>query len=313
LTPLALALGLGAAAGVDLPLTLLLLGGLPALTGWPVLPAGLAGLGTPWILVPAAVLYLAEVWCERHSLSSLALWHGGQVLGRPLAGLLLADLVAAGSEPGIQAAAMAVGALSASTGHTLAGGWQAMLHLRAVPGRSRAVAAAAEDAGALAYLALATERPATGLVLLVLPWLVAPRQLRAGLVSFRFLMAALVVSAREHLPGGGHRPQPRPRWARKRLQDVPAGGGAGEAPGILAGGMARAPSIRAGWVVAQASHAVFVARARSGPSGRRPAHPARVDGLFLRLPAPAPDGTPAELIVPAGRAREGVRSLEILV
>jgi hypothetical protein len=312
-TGLALAAGLGAAAGVDLALTLLVLAGLALVGGTPQLPETLAALGTGTVIVPLAAVYMLEIAAERHSLTSLTLWHAAQAFGRPLAGLLLADLALQGAEPRLHLAGMALGAAAASLGHAGAAGWQALLHLRGIPGRGRAVAAAAEDAGVFAYLALAAEHPRVALVLIVLPLVVVPRQVRAATVAFRFLLAALVVAAREHLPGHSRARGRRPRWARRFGARVPAAEGVRESPALLVGGKARTPSIRPGWLAVRGADGYFLPRAPGGTHGPRALGPPGRDGLFTRLSAPPADGTPAELVVPAGGGRERVASLEIMV
>ena len=109
LEQLAALLPLALAAGVDLPLTLLLLGGALSL-GFQIPPPG--ELAVPNVLVMAGVLWMLEFWAERRPVSALG-WNLAQGLVRPFAGALLALLLVPDAGIGWRAlAALVAGGLA---------------------------------------------------------------------------------------------------------------------------------------------------------------------------------------------------------
>jgi len=84
---------LAVAAGVDLCLTLLLIGAAPTLGLWPLpLPGALADLDSPSVLVTVWTFYLLEFDAERFPPAALA-WNAFYAIIRPVSGALLAFLV----------------------------------------------------------------------------------------------------------------------------------------------------------------------------------------------------------------------------
>ena len=89
---LAALLPLAIAAGLDLPLTLLLLGSATSLGFQSPPPGELGDLSVFLVLGMAGLFWLLELWAERRWLSALG-WNLAQGLVRPLAGALLALLL----------------------------------------------------------------------------------------------------------------------------------------------------------------------------------------------------------------------------
>ena len=84
---------LAVAAGVDLYLTLLLIGAAPTLGLWPLpLPGALGDLDSPSVLVTVWTFYLLEFAAERFPPAALA-WSAFYAIIRPVSGALLAFLV----------------------------------------------------------------------------------------------------------------------------------------------------------------------------------------------------------------------------
>ncbi len=257
---------LAVAAGVDLYLTLFLLGAAGATALWPPLPGALGDLASPGVLGVTGAFYLAELAADR-SFGSGLVWNVLHAAIRPLAGALLALLALDGHGPGIQVAGALGTALVASAAHAVATGGSLLLRLDAAPPLRPGLASAAEDVGVLALVALALDRPgwsaaAAGVLTLgAIP--LAGSQLRAFLFSLHTAAGRL----RRILIGGAWtRPERFPRWLREELADEVM------APGGLRGARAAAlrlpgrPRLVRGWLVVRGGAPAFVHG--PGPGGR---------------------------------------------
>lgn len=253
---------LAVAAGVDLYLTLFLLGAAGATALWPPLPGALGDLASPGVLAVTGVFYLAELTADR-SFGSALVWNTLHAAIRPLAGALLALLVLDGHGPGVQLGGALGVAVVASAAHAVATGGSLLLRLDAAPPVRPGLAAVAEDVAVLGLVALALDRPAwsagaTGLLLVgALP--LAGSQLRAFVFSLRTAAGRL----RRILVGGAWtRPGRFPRWLRRALAgETMAPGGLRGAPGAALRLPGR-PRLVLGWLVVRGDTPVFV----HGPS-----------------------------------------------
>jgi hypothetical protein len=256
---LAALLPLALAAGLDLPLTLLLIGAAPAL-GFQSLPPGeLGDLSARPVLVVSVVLWLLEVWAERRPVSALA-WNLAQGIVRPLAGALLVLLLIPDADPLVRAGAALVGAgvaLWTQAGRT---GWRLLLDLARARRPSRALVAAAEDAGALALVALLLDAPLAATALALVTVALGAAWARPSVRAYFFGLRLLWGSTWGVLaPRRWSEPARFPGWVARALSsDVLApGGGLRGAP---AGALAH-PDLdvfQAGWVVVRGSSPVFV-------------------------------------------------------
>src|SRR5690606_10100086 len=142
-------LPLALAAGLDLPLTLLLLGSALSLGFQSAPPGELEQLAIPHVLMMAGVLWLVETWAERRRISALG-WNLVQGLVRPLAGALLALLLIPDAAlPWRALAALGAGTVALWT-QAARTGWRLLLDLAGAARPSRLLVSAAEDAGAIA-------------------------------------------------------------------------------------------------------------------------------------------------------------------
>lgn len=256
---LAALLPLALAAGLDLPLTLLLLGGATRL-GFPPPPGELADLGILPVLVMAGIFWAVEAWAERGWISSLG-WNLAQGLVRPLAGALLALLLVPDATPawryGCAAVAAAV-ALWTQAGRT---GWRLLLDLARAKRPSRLVVSGAEDAAALALVALTLDAPIPAAGLAVITMVLGAAWARPSVRAYRFGLRLMWGGTWGVLtPRRWSEPGRFPRWVERALSvDTVPGGGLRGAP---AGALAH-PDLdvfRGGWVVVRGGPPLFLYR-----------------------------------------------------
>lgn len=260
-----LLLPLAFAAGVDLYLTLLLLG-VAAFTGWGApLPGHLADLGATPLLAMAASFYLLEFLAERPPLVSL-FWNAAHALIRLLGAALLV-VTALPSAPLPQLLpVIAAAVLLAFLGHAGRFGTRQLLRLAAARPPSFVLVSLAEDAMTLGLVTLALDLPEVGTVLAggtALTVLTVGRSaIRAALFGLRLAWGAGwgVLSA--------HRwraPTEFPRWIVRRWPgDTLAPGGT--LRGCPAAGW-RLPgggAFRRGWILVTGSGPFFAYRGLRG-------------------------------------------------
>jgi hypothetical protein len=161
---LSLAAGLAWASGLRLYLTVLIVGSLMRL-GFVHLPDSLALLASPWVILAAAVLALAEYFADKIPAFD-SLWDALHTLIRIPAGALLAAGAAGHVDPSVTAAAALAGATIAGTAHLVKAGVRALINLSPEP-PSNWAASSAEDAFAIAGLLLALFVPTLFLLFMV--------------------------------------------------------------------------------------------------------------------------------------------------
>ncbi|MBW3535776.1 MAG: DUF4126 domain-containing protein [Gemmatimonadetes bacterium] len=257
----AAALPLALAAGLDLYLTVAVLGGALRL-GWERPPAGgLADLEAPWILGMAVVLWLVELFIERSPTGALV-WNVVHGVIRPLAAALLTVLLLQGMPmTWVLPAAVAAG-LVALVSHAARTGWSTLLWVTSQERPPRLLVSAAEDALVLALVALLLDRPeaATALGALVLAAAVgwADDHIRAFGFAVRLVWARTWGSL---APRRWRGPERFPRWVRRALDDdriAPGGGLRGSPAAAVA--LPATGTYRSGWVVVRGGPPLFLCR-----------------------------------------------------
>jgi hypothetical protein len=182
-------LPLATAAGLDLYLTILLLGVAPHL-GWDLqVPGELTGLQLPPVLGLAGVFYGLEILAERWAPAAL-FWNAVHVVVRPLAAALLGLLLLHAHPARVQATGAVLAAAVASGVHAVRVGGGLVLWLARARPRTRWLAAAAEDAMVVALCALALDLPTAGTALALVLLVGAVPQARPYLDGFRFSLRA---------------------------------------------------------------------------------------------------------------------------
>ena len=260
---LAALLPLALAAGLDLPLTLLLLGGATALGFQSAPPGELGDLAVAPVLVMAGVFWLLELWAERRWLSALG-WNLAQGLVRPLAGALLALLLIPDGGPLWRygaASAAALVALWTQAGRT---GWRLLLDLARAERPSRILVSAAEDAAALALVALMLDAPMAGAGLSVVTMVFGAAWAGPSVRAYRFGLRLIWGGTWGVLtPRRWSEPERFPRWVKRAISGdaLAAGGGLRGAPaGAL--GHPELDVFHGGWVVVRGGSPLFLCRRR---------------------------------------------------
>jgi len=258
---LGLLIPLALAAGVDLYLTLVLLG-IAGLTGWGGAHAGSLGeLGTPLIVGMAFAFYLLEFMVERVGAVSL-FWNSAHALIRPLAASLLLLLASPGLSPGGTLLLLALGGAVAFAGHGVRFGSRLLLRLTADRPPSFLLLSLAEDAVTLGLVALALDLPAVAgalaLLFLMAGLTVGAPLIRASLFGLglaRGVVASLLKA------GGWREPSGFPRWVAGpvRGDDLAPGGGLRGTPAGIRRGR-RKGLFHSGWLVVTGGAPVFLFR-----------------------------------------------------
>lgn len=259
LVPLALA------AGLDLYLTLLVLGAAPSLAWWEVLPGALGDLSAPGVLVVVGAFYLLELATEVWASAAL-LWNAFHAIIRPLAGALLALLLLDGHPPGVVLPGALLAGLLASATHASRAGGGVLLWLDGSRRPRRILIALLEDTAVFALIVLMLDRPtvALGIALfaVAVPVRLAGSQVRAFAFAVRLVWArAYGTLARPRWRGPDH----FPRWVRQALAGdpmAPGGGLRGSPAGALR--LPGAPRFASGWVVVRGDTPLFVWSRRRG-------------------------------------------------
>lgn len=297
-------LPLSLAAGLDLYLTLLLLGLAHASGLWPDLPGGLADLNAPGVVPVLGGFWLLELLAERYALPAL-LWNVFHAAVRPLAGALLALLLLEGHPtPVLAVGALGTAALTSVT-HLVRTGGSVLLWLHVLPVRRWIVVSVLEDAIVLALVFLTLDHATWSLAAAALLVAGALPLARSQLRAFRF--AVLLGRGRFEAALGRSRWTPGrdvPRWVQTALAGD-ASAPAGALRGCPAGADHLLPGalFAIGWVVIRGSRPAFVhRRPRAGASVMDLTDYAFADareGSLARCVRLERDGEEARLHIPA--------------
>lgn len=309
-------LPLALAAGLDLYLTLLILGTASHLAWDASVPGILSGLESAPVLILAAVFYMLEVVAERFPPAAL-FWNSGHVVVRPVTAALLALLLLHGEPVEWQVLGAVVTGVVALGAHAVRVGGAFILWLSEARTSTQVLASAAEDVTVLALCVLVLDRPEAGTLLGALMVLVTVPMARHYLDGFVFGLRAAwgrtwgVLRSRRWLDRDAF-----PGWVTRLLEDdsaIPGGplrGSRSAAFRLSATGV-----FRRGWLVITGSGPVFVYRSglRMRPTvvpltSIRPVELA--EGAFhRRLVFVDPNGRAGQLHVPFdGPSAEGLRA-----
>jgi hypothetical protein len=160
---LALTLGAGWASGINLYATILVLGFLGA-TGQVDLPAGLAILSDPLVMLAAGVMYAVEFFADKVP-GFDSVWDTLHTFVRIPAGAMLAAGAIGDVGPGAELAAALMGGGLAAATHAAKSGTRVLINSSPEP-FSNWAASITEDVGVVAGLWAAVMHPAVFLVLL---------------------------------------------------------------------------------------------------------------------------------------------------
>ena len=261
-------LPLAVAAGIDLYLTLLLLGAAPTTSWWTqTLPGALGDLDSPGVLIMVGTFYLLEFAAERYATSALV-WNAFHAVIRPVAGALLALLLLDG-EPLVLAFAGAVLAGTvASFAHSVRSGGAIVRWLGSATSPHVLLVSMLEDVIALGLVALALDAPlaALGVATALLAGVAAsagPAHARAFAFAVRLAVARVSQTLTQRRWLG---PEELPAWVRRSLEgDVLAPGGGLRGSPAGAHRLPGAPRFATGWIVVRGGSPLFVYRRRRGP------------------------------------------------
>jgi hypothetical protein len=269
------------AAGVDLALTILILGIAPML-GWAAPPGDLIYLQAPSVIAAGLAMYLAEAAMERHP-AGFSVWHTFQRWVRLLGLILIAEMGTAGMSPDTRWPAALLMVIVGLASYVAASGWQGMVILRQLPRRTQALAAGGIDVAFAALLVLALERPIQALLgLVAVTALVTPR-LPIAVRGHR----AVIDAGRSWIrslfgPGEWVEPRELPRnvhGALASMEDEPISTPRGTPALLLSEGLQR------GWLLAGPGGAWFVTRrSRALRLRLREQAVGAGDPLYARLP-----------------------------
>ena len=253
---------LSLAAGLDLYLTLLVLGLAPHTGLWEAAPPGALGdLDSAGVLLVAGGFYVMEMAAERWATSALV-WNGFHAVIRPLSGLLLALLLLDGEPAHIQAGFAVLAGALASLAHGVRTGSRILLWLRGARAPNRWLLSAMEDVVVVGLIALALDLPgvaSVAVLVITAIWLARGRSdIRA------FLFAARLGAGRVWGSLGRARwthPDKFPHWLRQKLEgDVMAPGGGLRGSPAGAHRLPGAARFTTGWVVLRGGTPLFVHR-----------------------------------------------------
>ena len=253
---------LSLAAGLDLYLTLLVLGLAPHTGLWETAPPGALGdLGSAGVLLVAGGFYFMEVAAERWPTSALV-WNGFHGVIRPLSGVLLALLLLDGEPTHILAVGALLAGVLASLAHGVRTGSRVLLWLRGAAAPNRWLLSAMEDVVVIGLIALALDLPgAAAVVVLAITavWLARGRSdIRAFLFAARLGIGRLWGSLGR---ARWTHPENFPHWVRRKLEgDVMAPGGGLRGSPAAAYRLPGAARFTTGWVVVRGDTPLFVHR-----------------------------------------------------
>lgn len=279
LAPLALA------TGMDLYLTLLVVGAAPTTPWWDhPLPGALGELDSVAILVTTGAFYLLEFAAERFPTSAL-LWNAFHAVIRPVSGALIALLLLDGQGLPVLLAGSALAASLASLAHAVRSGSAILRWLSPTRMPHVLLVSLLEDAVVLGLVTLSLDLPrwalGVSIVLVVLAAPAGPSALRAFAFAVRLVMERAFQTltqrrwvGQDELPG----------WVRQSLADdvlAPGGG----LRGSLAGGyrLPGTPRFTIGWVVVRGGPPLFVRRHGSLDLGALTPDHVSDTGLFRRV------------------------------
>lgn len=261
LVPLALA------AGVDLYLTLLVLGAAPTTPWWDhPMPGSLGELDSLGILITVGGFYILEFAAERFPPSAL-IWNAFHAVIRPLSGALLALLLLDGQSLPIVVLGAVLAAALTSLAHAVRSGGAILRWLNPAPTPHVLLVSLLEDAIVLGLLTLVLDLPVWALGVSLVLMLLSVPGIRSHVRAFWF--AVRLVTARGFQTLSVRRwlgQDELPAWVRRSLaEDVLAPGGGLRGSPAGAYRLPGAARFAIGWVVVRGGSPIFAWRTASGP------------------------------------------------
>ena len=305
---------LSLAAGIDLYLTLLIIGASPTLGVWDgPLPGVLADLDSPSVLLMVGTMYVLEFAAERHPSSSLV-WNAFHAVIRPLSGALLALLVLSGQPTVLVVFGTVVGSVVASIAHFVRTGGAVRRWLGEQESPNVLLISMLEDVLVLGLVALALDVPGwAALATAALALATLPRA-RIDARAFAFAIALAFGRVFRMLYERRWKgPTELPAWVRESLEhdDALAPGGALRGFPVGAIGLPGLRGLEYGWLLVRSTSPVFVYRRGSeirrldlGPHRAGAVTPA---GFFNRVDVRA--GSQGAGFLLFGRTGPGLASL----
>jgi hypothetical protein len=306
---------LAVAAGVDLYLTLLLIGAAPTLGLWPApLPGALGDLDSPSVLIVLGIFYLLELTAERFPPAAVV-WNAFHAIIRPVSGALLALLLLDGQPFLWILAGAIVAGLLASVTHGIRSGGAVLRWLGAGVAPPNRLVSAAEDVAVMGLVSLTLDAPAWALGVTVVALAVTMPFTRSLLRAFRY--AVSLIAGRVFVTFRQRRwrnADELPVWVSASLEDddVLAPGGALRGSPVGAWKLPGAPHFILGWVVVRGGAPVCVFRRRGGTVrvdlGEVPASGVYEGDLFRRVNLTRTGSRPFLLFGLGGPSVESLRS-----
>jgi len=308
-------LPLALAAGVDLYLTLLLLGAAPTMPWWSQpLPGALGDLDPLGVLIMVGGFYLLEFIAERTPTIALG-WNTFHAVIRPIAGILLGLLLLDGQPVAILVCGALVAGVVASLAHAARSGRAIMRWLDSVSARQDLLVSLLEDALVLGAVALSLDRPLWALYAALAVILVGSLGASSDVRAFFFAVRLAVDYVLESLGQSRWRgSEELPAWVRGALEgDILAPGGGLRGSPAGAHRLPGAPRFATGWIVVRGGSPVFVFRWRSALGridlGSLTADAVQEASLFRRVELKTAAGTPAYIFFGlSGPSREALQA-----
>jgi hypothetical protein len=306
---------LAIAAGVDLYLTLLLLGAAPTLgLGPDPLPGALSDLDSASVLITVGLFYLLEFTAERFPQSAIV-WNAFHAIIRPVSGMLLAILLLDGQPLTVVVGGALVAALMTSAAHGVRSGAAVLRWLGAGLRVPRLLITLVEDAVVIGVVLLTLYAPsraviAAGLAAVVVSPL-ALSLLRAFEYAVLLIVGRIFVTFRQRRWRSFDE---LPAWASASLEgdDVFAPGGALRGTPAGAYKLPGGPRFAIGWVVIRGGAPVFVFRSRRRTGridlGSLQARSIAEADLFRRVDLAGESGRPFLLFGLGGPGAESLRA-----
>jgi hypothetical protein len=267
------------AAGIDLYLTLLVLGAAPTTGLWEQpMPGALSDLDSPSVMIVVGVFYLLEFAAERYPPSALV-WNAFHAVIRPVSGMLLALLLLSDQPSQVVVLGSICTGLLTSLAHAARSGGAVIRWLSAATAPHVLLVSLLEDVIVLGILVLALDLPAWAFGAALAGMVLVSARVGSDLRAFAFAVRLAVdrlfhtLDTRRWLG-----PDELPAWVLAALDgdDGVAAGGALRGSQVGAHRLPGSPSFVIGWVLARGGGPVLVFR-RRGTIER-----VELDGFALR-------------------------------
>jgi hypothetical protein len=269
--PLLMALPpLAVAAGVDLYLTLLLIGAAPTLGLWAdPLPGALGDLDSPSVLITVGLFYVLEFASERFPTAAIV-WSAFHAIIRPVSGMLLALLLLDGQPLPTLIGGAALAGFLTSVAHGMRSGAGVLHWLTGTTTPPTLLLSIAEDFVVIGLVSLTLDAPAWAFTVTAVAALCLSPATFSLLRAFEY--AVLLLVGRFFVLFRQRRwstPEELPIWVSSMAEGEgpvrPAGAVRGSRRGAFR--LPGAPRFALGWVVVGPGGPLFVFRRRRGATG----------------------------------------------